>query len=294
MSIHQVARPLRTVACKECLRCCEELLSDCYEGVRFRYTHAVSNLVGESIDRTEQKRRWVSCQFDGADWLTEEQVGGLAHPLMDAPIWPSVAQVILAATLVAVTTYYAIQTRATVTEMRRARGIQVMPKLVARLELLGGGGGLLRVENVGPGPGLDIDIELILEPDGPTRNWKTPVMASGEGHSFQPVPGTQNPSSWIQLDKLVENYTVFRIRGTSKDSLGQVYPIDDAFDIQEFWNLTVAAERIRPHEYGREAVKTLEKMEKHLGVLAKAAKKPETERVVPSLFEKDDEKDSDE
>src|SRR5467141_3361899 len=92
--------------------------------------------------------------------------------------------------LVAITAYYAWQTRRMVGEMRKAREMQVSPRLVLtlgpRVPGAGSSGDYLYVENVGPGIALEVDIEIALEPPAPLR-WRllSSTLASGESRKVE-------------------------------------------------------------------------------------------------------------
>src|SRR5918995_1084347 len=103
--------------------------------------------------------------------------------------------VALTVALVGVTGYYAWETHRMVDEMRKARAAQLLPKLVLTVKSLGGGNGLWRVQNVGPGPATDVDVQIAPAPGGPPRRWKEPVVVPGEGHDFIPVTGDGERSS---------------------------------------------------------------------------------------------------
>ena len=65
--------------------------------------------------------------------------------------------------LMAITGYYAIQTRATVAEMRKARGQAVFPRLKADMAAKGAGNGWIRVTGGSPGLGKGNVSSLVSE-----------------------------------------------------------------------------------------------------------------------------------
>jgi hypothetical protein len=71
---------------------------------------------------------------------------------------------LLTAVLIAVTTYYAAQNRRMVKEMAATRELSILPKLALEFLRLGPTAMDVLVKNVGPGPALDIEVRLILEP----------------------------------------------------------------------------------------------------------------------------------
>jgi hypothetical protein len=163
---------------------------------------------------------------------------------------------VLTGVLVAVTAYYAYQTHLTVKEMKAGRSAQVFPHLIPTMKLLGGGGGLLRVTNAGPGPALDVDVRLMLEPGGHERRWQTPVVAPGEHHEFIPAP-EEEPNGLLGLDALTAKYSTYRLRGTYSDALGALQAIDETLDLRDFWETTKAAQHLQPDDHVRDIAKAL-------------------------------------
>jgi len=172
-----------------------------------------------------------------------------------------VANIILAVltgVLVIVTAYYAYQTHLTVEEMKAGRSAHVFPHLVPAMKMFGGGGGVLRVTNAGPGPALDVNIRIALEPGGQERPWHAPVVAPGEHHEF--IPDPDGPNGLMDLDALTAKYSTYRLRGTYKDALGTAHTVDESFDIREFWETTKAVEHLMPEDHVRDIAKALKKL----------------------------------
>ncbi len=162
---------------------------------------------------------------------------------------------VLTGVLVMVTVYYAYQTHLTVEEMKAGRSAQVFPHLIPTIKMYGGGGGVLRVTNAGPGPALAVDVRLVLEPGGKERPWKTPVVAPGEQHEFVPEP--DGPNGLMSLDALTAKYSTYRLHGTYKDALGTPHTVDESLDIREFWETTKAVEHLRPDDHIADISKSL-------------------------------------
>ena len=92
--------------------------------------------------------------------LTQDLVGNI----------DSTALVIATIVLAVVTTYYAIQTRNTVKEMKRATEIQFLPCLIATFQNVSSGGSLtFRIHNVGRGSAIENKIKLSVK-EIPTVN----------------------------------------------------------------------------------------------------------------------------
>ncbi len=91
---------------------------------------------------------------------------------------PSEILAILTGVLVLITAYYAWQTRQTVDELKRARGVAVLPKLAISIRTLSAGIGWIRITNVGPGPALDISATPMPAPNAAMRAERTGFSAS--------------------------------------------------------------------------------------------------------------------
>lgn len=170
---------------------------------------------------------------------------------------------LLTGVLVAVTAYYSWQTHLTVRELRAARGSQVYPRLVPTLGLIGGGHAFLRVTNVGPGPAIEVQVRISLEPGGSERRWQTSVVAPGEHHDFIPAPGEQ-PNGLLHLDQLTAKYQAFRLRASYKDMLGERIEIDDTINVEEQWAALKDAQLVNPRENMTDIARSLDKLAKEV------------------------------
>lgn len=136
--------------------------------------------------------------------------------------------------LIVVTVYYAIQTARTVAEMRRTREAAILPKLALEFHRLGPTAMTVAVVNVGPGAGVDIDLEVIYEKKDGTnsekRRWRQNVLASGEQRDFLP-PGDLNDN----LNTLTATYREVRLEGTMRDAAGNEHAIDEVFSDLPEW-----------------------------------------------------------
>lgn len=150
------------------------------------------------------------------------------------------AIVALTVALVGVTGYYAWETHRMVNEMRKARATQLLPKLVLTAKSLGGGNGLWRVQNVGPGPATDVDVQIAPEPGGQPRRWKEPVVVPGEVHDFIPATGEQSSEAFL-LDNQTKRFSNLRLTGSYRDALGDEHQVDERFDIRDWWEFKKAS-----------------------------------------------------
>lgn len=136
----------------------------------------------------------------------------------------------LTAVLVGATIYYAKQTRRTVEEMRRAREIQVMPKLIPAIEKLGPVALLPRVVNMGAGSALQVRLKVALEPDGPSTDYTAPFMSPGRGVSLF----LRNESGYLTELTDFEPFESFRVEGECWNALGTRLKINEEFDLRGY------------------------------------------------------------
>lgn len=178
------------------------------------------------------------------------------------------AETLLAGALVLVTAYYAWQNHRMVKEMRAARAAQLLPKMLVMIHHRPAGHGFLRVVNAGPGPAIDVTLQLELEPRGPAREWSSKVVAPAESHDFIPSP-KEEPNGLLHLDALTERYSHVRLLGTCRDALGGQHEIDERFEMREYWTKVKAAVHLKPDEWARDTVKHLERIQKDLHSIAR-------------------------
>ena len=142
---------------------------------------------------------------------------------------------LLTAALVLITVYYALQNRRMVAEMRRARGLAILPKLALDFHRLGPTTVTLAIKNVGPGAALEVDIKVTWEPLGvgeQTENrWRRNVLAPGEQADFMP-PGTDLNGN---IDSLPAKYRRVRLVGSMVDAAGERHDVSEVFDDLPEW-----------------------------------------------------------
>jgi hypothetical protein len=199
---------------------------------------------------------------------------GLTGVESEGPMSQITVATILTAVLVGITGYYAWQTNRMVKEMRRARGAQILPRIVPNLQLLGGGNAFLRIDNVGPGPALKVDVEFWLEPNGDHRRWRAPLIPSGDGQSFDPAPGEAGNEKLL-LDNMTAQYSELRVTGACFDALGQPHAIDERLEIRHFWTTRKAGLGIQPQDRQREMAGHLDRIAKDLKGLRDVAMRVE-------------------
>lgn len=182
----------------------------------------------------------------------------------------TLAIVLLTAALVAITAYYAYQTRQMVVEMKAARSVQILPRLVPTIEYIAPDAGLIRFQNVGPGPALNVNVTMYLEPGhGQERRLTQAVIAPGEGHSFMP---RIEETATLSLESLMADYNLLCLAGTFDDAMGAHHQVDECFDIRESKELLYSARRIIPDNWPRTSAKELEKIRRTLEKIAERSR----------------------
>lgn len=175
--------------------------------------------------------------------------------------------------LVLLNGYYAWQTRQTVSEMRRARGAAVLPKLAIKVHAVGAGVGWLRILNVGPGAAIDVSASLTLMPGGFRIDWRTHTLAPGEGRDFIPDPPDADPNELAHLDQLVARYSHVTLTANYEDALGTAHVVDQTIEIRDWWAAIKTAHEMVTHDVQAEAKDELEGIRKALDKLASEAQR---------------------
>ena len=145
----------------------------------------------------------------------------------------AVVNAIAIVVLVAVTIYYALQTRAMAIEMRSTRLLNVAPRLALGIAMPAPTFGQLTVTNVGAGAALDVDVELIFNPapgvPGDTRRWLEHLVLPLERHVFDPGADVHS------MDDFIARYPTATLRGSMSDPLGGEHSVDETIDVAAAW-----------------------------------------------------------
>ncbi len=173
-----------------------------------------------------------------------------------------IAIVILTGVLVFVTGYYAWQTKRTVDELRRARGVAILPRLTVSAEFPGPKFMWVVLLNGGIGPALDVDLRISYKPIGFVAPWKAPVMMAGERRRLIPPDSFRNPSE-LGPDAEV------RVIGTYNDAMGDCQQVDEAFSPKEVWDSRVEANAAREVDLMKDLKDELEGIRKALEALSR-------------------------
>ncbi|MBI2690567.1 MAG: hypothetical protein HYX29_01285 [Solirubrobacterales bacterium] len=145
------------------------------------------------------------------------------------------ATVLLTAALIVVTIFYAIQNWRMAVEMRKTREAAILPKLALDFYRLAPVVVTTHVKNVGPGPAVDVDVQLTYVPlDGTiepsNRRLRFAMLASGEGYDFMP-PGELDGN----MNSIPATYSAIELTGTLKDAAGRKHNVSERLDDLPEW-----------------------------------------------------------
>lgn len=148
--------------------------------------------------------------------------------------------------------------------MQAARAAQVLPRLVPTIRVFAPDYGMLRVVNVGPGPAIDVDAELRLEPGEWAKRWTASVIVSGQHEDFYPHADGESSKPILRLTPMAETYQHFRIVGSCKDTTGTRHEVDERFDMREWWTFTTESGHAFEEDWAKKSAGQLEKIAKEL------------------------------
>lgn len=173
-------------------------------------------------------------------WLLIDSVVGLRGDASSVGDQAAVAQAIAAAAglvvsliLVLVTSWYVVETRRMVGEMRSSRVESSRPNLLLRMEAVNTTSVVVGLINAGPGSARDISLTLeFTRPDAGSedrRAWRYQFMAPGE--SFQFLAIDAKGSVTTDFDRVVKDVTTVRAVGEACAADGTSYPVDTTLDV---------------------------------------------------------------
>jgi hypothetical protein len=177
----------------------------------------------------------------------------------------------LSGALVLVTMWYARQTQEMVREMQAARTALVQPKLAPTIGRGAGQVLMPKVVSVGSGPAFNVDIEVRLEPNGPSTRYATGVWRPGLAQGL--ILTEQATQTHVLDEQALEKYQELRVTGTCRDALGNPVQVDEAMDLTAFlaawraglWVRTPKTERDKPPLDAIEEI--LDQIEHHIRVM---------------------------
>jgi hypothetical protein len=141
--------------------------------------------------------------------------------------------------LVLITAYNAWQTHRMVREMRDSRVAAHRPRIIPVIEYDEAKRGFIWIENLGPGAALDIDVTLTFEPRSRPFRLRCNLLRAGDRRNW-------NPSSSHEGEKLRQEYhpdaqlpndTDIRLDGSCRDTLGQVWLINERITVLGKWEM---------------------------------------------------------
>ena len=140
-------------------------------------------------------------------------------------------------TLVAVTAYYAIQTRNTVREMKRATEIQFLPSFISTFEAVSSGGSLtFNIKNIGRGPAAEIKTRLSVKENPATQEEQDIQLLEAmdtESTNILFNAGYILPPNvnWEHANKhYIDNQTTVSLKFDYKDILGGLKRTENSID----------------------------------------------------------------
>lgn len=189
--------------------------------------------------------------------------------------------------LVLITGYYAWQTRRTVDEMKASRAAQIMPHVVPTLGWQGKAPSLafLRVQNVGPGPAINVRVRLRLD-DGNEYSiqWTAGLLTPGEYHDFLP-PRTSDGEP-MRIQALATKYRMLTLEGTCDDAFKEGHSIQETLDIRELWEATEkAAVRVPPVSVEERLADMSRAMDKIAGFLGSSSQQSQATKGTSDVSE---------
>lgn len=149
----------------------------------------------------------------------------------------TIAAIILTTALVLITAYYAWQANRTVEELRKARGVSVMPRLTLSFEYPGAKLMFMVIANDGVGPALNVRARIKYMVGKKEREWKAPVMAVGERHRMRLT------SDGDSIDDLPDK-EFLTFLAEYEDALGETHKVEDTLRPDEYWAALVDSRTI--------------------------------------------------
>jgi hypothetical protein len=154
--------------------------------------------------------------------------------------------------LVLITAHYAWQTQRMVREMRDSRELSVLPRITIDLTYLGPLNAVPTLTNVGSGPALNTDLQIVFEPVDPdahppeVRRLRWNVIAPGERIRLFPPDAEGN--QLMTTDEMAARYARVRVQGTAEDSLRNQRPVDHCLKDLQQWSQLIRDTRVLADE----------------------------------------------
>lgn len=180
----------------------------------------------------------------------------------DYELWLAFATILL----VAVTGYYAIQTRRTVQQMKKSTEAEFLPHL--RMSVGFGEGPLIElfVTNVGKAAAVGVQATFRIEElEDSIRSWTSPLLVSGESVRF-PIPvGKDKYEYTVRFFEQQQSTLLFQ--ASYSDIFGEPYTVSDSFDITSYVKQLIGAPVLLPRTELGMIKEALERIEYELRAL---------------------------
>jgi hypothetical protein len=127
------------------------------------------------------------------------------------------------------TLYQALKTRDTVDQMKESRKIELIPKVKAFLYMAAQTYATLKIQNVGRGPALGVDLQIILKKDDSiveTRSVKPKIMLALEDTELILPNGL--------IDSILSSITSIEVKGSYVDTFGETIEEEETISVKEF------------------------------------------------------------
>jgi len=127
------------------------------------------------------------------------------------------------------TLYQALKTGDTVNQMKESRKIELRPKVKVFLHMAAITYATLKIQNVGRGPALGIDLQIILKKDQnivETRSVKSKIMLALEDAELILPDGL--------INNLLQSITSIEVKGSYTDTFGEKIEEQETISVKEF------------------------------------------------------------
>ena len=163
--------------------------------------------------------------------------------------------------LVLVTGYYAMQTRRTVSEMRKATVAQFRPHLKLSLDFMGPVSIMMKITNVGRGAALNVDIRFWTSRNN-IKQWSVSVLEAGDYERFfiPTTPGKHRKS----MNYFKQNPTVLKMEGSHTDIPGENHQVEDEIDLTRFVKQVAGVSQLYREPELQKIAREIEKMRRTL------------------------------
>lgn len=152
--------------------------------------------------------------------------------------------------LVAITGYYAKQTKNTVSVLKRTAELSVRPYLKGSFQQIGPVAGDLKIQNIGNGPANKIELSYWIEgKDETKRSWTKPLLMPNESDEFFIMKNDKEHV--LDIVYFENDQTTIKIYGKYSDILNNEYTIDDSIDLTAYvkqWKTTFVRYRESPEQ----------------------------------------------